>query len=89
MKKNVGSILLPKNGTTLRYYVFGSRKKGFGVQIMRCYGEQVVQSEISSHLTYDWPSARDFAHSLARGAVFPDSLKEICEDYRFGMSIAD
>jgi hypothetical protein len=86
-KSSVGSIIFPRSGTALHYYVFGSAKSGFGVQIVQYCGEQVLQSKFRSHLTCDWLSARNFAHTLARGAVFPDNLDEICEDYQFNRLI--
>lgn len=89
MRKKVGSIVLPKKSITLHYYVFGNRKGGFGVQILQCCGEQIMQNEIKSHLTRDWLSARNFARLLAKGAVFPYNLSEICEDYQFEMLIGD
>jgi hypothetical protein len=87
MKKSVGRVFFPNSGTTLKYFVFGSEQSGFGVQILQCQGEQVVQNEVRGHLTHDWMSAHNFAHSLARGAVFPDNLDEICEDYQFSSLI--
>ena len=83
MKKDVGKVLLPKDGTVLLYYVIGSMEGWFGVQIIQCHGDQILQNAARSHLTKDWKSARNFAHSLARGVVFPDSLNEVCDDYEY------
>lgn len=87
MKKKAGSVLLPKKGMSLQYYVFGNGKEGFGIQIIQYRGEHVLQNKVECRLTHDFLSAYKFAHSLARGAVFPDNLSEICEDYKLSLLI--
>lgn len=81
MKKDVGKVLLPRDGTTLRYYVFGSMERGFGVQIIQSQGDQVLHNAARGNLTKDWQSAHNFGRTLARGVVFPDNLNEVCDDF--------
>lgn len=77
MRKCVGNIELC--GSNLKYYVFGSRNTGFGVEIIVTRVEKADQ--IVSH---DLEMAMNLAQQLQRGSVFPTNLSEIIEDFQFG-----
>ncbi|MCY1714438.1 DUF6514 family protein [Caproiciproducens galactitolivorans] len=76
MRKCVGNIELC--GCTLKYYVFGSRSTGFGIEIKVTRIEKAVQI-VSS----DLGKVMDVAKKLRCGSVFPTNLSEIIEDEKF------
>jgi hypothetical protein len=73
MKRCVGYIEL--NGKRLRYYVYGTREKGFGVEITETCVEKAEQ-RVSQSLS----TALSLANRLRRCSVFPANLNEILED---------
>ncbi|MDF1493641.1 hypothetical protein [Caproiciproducens sp. CPB-2] len=76
MRRCVGNIELC--GNSLKYYVYGSRSTGFGVEITVTRVEKADQ--IVSH---DLGTAMSVAQQLQRGSVFPTNLSEIIEDFQF------
>lgn len=76
MRKCVGNIEL--YGKRLEYYVFGSRKAGYGVEITETYIERANQI-VSPNLT----RALNLARKLRRCSVFPANLSEIAEDLTY------
>nr|WP_319489072.1 DUF6514 family protein [uncultured Caproiciproducens sp.] len=76
MRKCVGNIELC--GSSLKYYVFGSRSTGFGVEITATRVEKADQ--VVSH---DLGTVMDVAQLLQKGSVFPTNLSEIIEDIQF------
>lgn len=76
MVKFLGSADLP--GVSLKYYVFGSRRSGYGIRILRDNGECVNQY-VSRRLS----DVLDLACQLRRCSVFPDNLSEILEDLQY------
>lgn len=79
MRKCVGNIELC--GSKLKYYVFGSRSTGFGVEIVVTRVEKADQ--VVSH---DLEMAMNLARQLQKGLVFPTNLSEIIEDLQFGVN---
>ncbi len=73
MRKCVGNIEL--HGKRLKYYVFGSRSEGYGVEITETYIEKADQV-VSDNLD----RAMGLARKLHRCCVFPGNLTEIVED---------
>ncbi|QEY35768.1 hypothetical protein FL966_12225 [Caproiciproducens galactitolivorans] len=76
MKKCIGNIAL-KN-CTLKYYVFGNRSTGYGIEIKVTRVEKAVQI-----VSYDFGKVMDVAKKLRCGSVFPTNLSEIIEDENF------
>jgi hypothetical protein len=76
MRKCVGNIELL--GKSVKYYVFGSRRTGFGVEITQTNIERANQI-ISPSLE----KAMSMAQTLQRCSVFPTNLDEIIEDMKF------
>ena len=77
MRKCVGNIEL--NGKRLDYYVFGSQKVGYGVEITETYMEKadhIVSPSLEKALI--------LAQELQHGSVFPANLNEIIEDFEYG-----
>lgn len=79
MKKCVGIIELC--GNHLKYYVFGSRSTGFGVEIVKTRVEKADQL-----VSHDLGTAMNVAEQLQRGSVFPTNLSEIVEDFQFNVN---
>ena len=76
MRKCVGNIKLC--GNQLKYYVFGSRSSGFGVEIIETRVEKADQL-----VSQDLGTAMSVAEQLQKGSVFPTNLSEIIEDFQF------
>lgn len=74
MKKCVGNIAL--HGKLLRYYVFGSCKSGYGIEIV-----EITQKRANYIVSSELDSALSLARKLRRGSVFPANLDEIVEDF--------
>lgn len=80
MRKCVGNIEL--QGRRLDYYVFGSQKAGYGIEITEtCIekADQIVSSSLDKALL--------LAQELQRGSVFPANLNEIVEDFQYGSNL--
>ena len=76
MRKCVGNIEL--HGRSLKYYVFGSRSAGFGVEITETYVEKAEQI-----VAHNFEEALNVAQTLQKCSVFPTNLSEIIEDLEF------
>ncbi|HEX3039440.1 MAG TPA: DUF6514 family protein [Caproiciproducens sp.] len=77
MRQCVG--YLEYHGKRLKYYVFGNRNEGFGVEITE------TRIEKADHVVSNsFEKALDLAKKLRNGSVFPANLCEILEDYQFG-----
>ena len=76
MRKCVGNIELL--GKKLKYYVFGSHRTGFGVEITEIHIERANQI-VSTSLE----KAISVAQTLQKCSVFPTNLDEIVEDMNF------
>ena len=76
MRKCVGNIELL--GRSLKYYVFGCRSTGFGVEITETY---VVKAD--QIVAQSFEKALDVAQTLQKCSVFPTNLSEIIEDLEF------
>jgi hypothetical protein len=77
MKKYVGNFELPN--TTLKYYIFGDYRRGFGIRIVK-NGEECADEIISRNIFRTYRLAK----LLCRCSVFPGNLCEIVEDLRAG-----
>lgn len=80
MKKCVGNIEL--HGKRLKYYVYGNRQSGYGVEITETYiekAEQMVSQSLGKTLA--------FAQQLQQCSVFPANLSEIVDDIQFDSNI--
>jgi len=73
MRRCVGYV--ESHGKRLKYYVFGNRRDGFGVEITETYVEEAEQV-----VTQSLDIAMSLAQQLRRGSVFPANLTEILED---------
>lgn len=76
MIKYVGCADMP--GICLKYYVFGNRRKGYGIKIIRTE-EESVGLYVSRNLL----RVLDLANQLCRCKVFPSNLCEILEDMNY------
>lgn len=74
MRKCVGNIAL--HGKSLRYYVFGSCKSGYGIEIV-----EITKRKANHIVSGELNSALSLARKLRRGSVFPANLDEIVEDF--------
>lgn len=73
MRICVGNIEL--QGRHLKYYVFGSRSTGYGVEITESWVERADQI-----VSKDFEKTLNLAQKLQRCSVFPANLDEIIED---------
>lgn len=76
MRRCVGYV--EYHGKHLKYYVFGNRSEGFGVEITETCVEKTVKTAFHSFGT-----AWNLAQKLRRGLVFPANLNEILDDSQF------
>ena len=76
MKKRIGSVV--SGDTKLSYYVFGTKKRGFGVGI-----EKIKRERATVVLAADEAPALRFASFLCRGGAYPDHLEELLADAAF------
>ena len=75
MKKCVGNIELL--GKSLKYYVYGTRDTGFGVEITDTHVEKA-----DGIVSQSFEKALSVAQTLQKCSVFPTNLSEIIEDLR-------
>jgi hypothetical protein len=75
MRRCVGYI--EYHGKRLKYYVFGSRSEGFGVEITETCVEKTDRM-----VSRSFEAAQDFAKQLRNGLVFPANLNEILDDHQ-------
>lgn len=73
MFRFVGCADLP--GICLKYYVYGNRRTGYGIKIIRS-GEDFQRHLVSRNLL----QVLSLASQLRRCDVFPENLCEILED---------
>lgn len=76
MFRFAGSAEIP--GIHLKYYVFGNRRKGYGIKISCSDGEVSVHF-VSRNLF----RVLTLADQFRRCKVFPENLCEILEDLRY------
>lgn len=76
MFRFVGCADIP--GICLKYYVYGDRRKGYGIKIIRSENDFVGLS-VSRNLF----KVLDLACQLRRCKVFPENLCEILEDLAY------
>ncbi len=77
MRKCVGNIEL--FGRSLKYYVYGSRSTGFGVEITETHVEKA-----DGIVSQSFEKALSLAQTLQKCSVFPTNLSEIIEDLQTG-----
>ncbi len=75
MRKCVASVTVRELTVTLRYYLFGSRQHGYGVQIIEFDSEGLINAQLQGALR--------FIRALAVGRVFPYSLEEVIPEWNF------
>ncbi|MVB09595.1 hypothetical protein CAFE_02520 [Caprobacter fermentans] len=76
MFRFIGCADIP--GVCLKYYVFGNRRKGYGIKILRSdndYTDQYVSRNLLRVL--------DLASQFCRCKVFPENLCEIIDDLKY------
>lgn len=76
MIKYVGCADLP--GICLKYYVFGDRRKGYGIKITQRESESTGQ-----YVSRNLLKVLNLANQLCRCKVFPTNLCEILEDLNY------
>lgn len=77
MRKCVGNIELL--GISLKYYVYGCRDTGFGVEITETHVEKA-----DGIVSQSFEKALSVAQTLQKGSVFPTNLQEIIKDLQTG-----
>ena len=65
-------------GICLKYYVFGNRRKGYGIKISRMEAESV-----NRYVSRNLLQVLCLANQLCRCRVFPTNLCEILEDLNY------
>lgn len=81
MFRFIGCADIP--GICLKYYVYGNRRKGYGIKIT-CSNSDCTEQFISRNLL----RVLDLANQFCRCKVFPENLCEILEDLKYD-SVAD
>jgi hypothetical protein len=76
MLRFIGCAEIP--GNCLKYYVFGNRRKGYGVKIT-CSNTECTDYLISRNLF----KVLNLANQFYRCKVFPENLCEILEDLNY------
>ncbi|MCI9575732.1 MAG: hypothetical protein HFJ84_03470 [Clostridiales bacterium] len=75
-----------EEAVTLRYYLFGNRKEGYGVEIIKVTEDGSILDSARQRVTHRIKEASEFARALAHGIVFPGSLEEIVPEWNFASS---
>lgn len=79
MMRFIGHADIP--GACLRYYVFGSRRQGYGIKISRS------QSDFAAlYVSRNLFTVLNLANQLCRCQVFPCSLSEILDDLKYSVA---
>lgn len=77
----IGTLHLRKEGLTLRYYLLGSRRSGYGLEV-----EQLQNGIITGERCMAISRSRRVVHRLGRevlrGAVLPGYLAEIASEWQ-------
>lgn len=77
MKRLVGKVVLPKSShAKLLYHIEGDTTHGYELVVSK------VVEETHEFVSKSYQDTMRLAGKIVRGAVFPDSLKEIIDDYR-------
>jgi len=76
MFRFVGCADIP--GICLKYYVYGDRRKGYGIRIIRSENDS-TELFVSRNLS----KSLNLASQLCRCKVFPENLCEILEDLAY------
>ena len=82
MKREIGKILLPKEGLCLRYNIIGGKETGYGLEVTMTKDGAVTRERCES-LTDSPAEIRRFGRAVAAGTVLPGFLKEIAEEWEF------
>ena len=83
MRKCVASVTVREVTVTLRYYLFGSRQHGYGVQIIEFDSEGLILDHAQQKINAQLQGALRFIRALAVGRVFPYSLEEVIPEWNF------
>ena len=80
MKKRIGIVKLSREGVTLEYYLLGSRKAGYGLEVVEKAAGK-TRRECCEQITRNRRKLRALGTAVVRGAVFPGFLAEIVSEW--------
>ena len=80
MKKRIGTVRLPEERITLKYYAFGSRKDGYGLEVVELAGGG-ERRERCPGVTRSRARFQRLCAAVVRGAVFPGFLAEAIAEW--------
>ena len=86
MRKQIGSVRVMQEAVTLRYYPFGNRKEGYGVEIIEIAEDGSILDDARQTITHRIKAALEFTRALVHGVVFPRNLEEIVLEWNFAPS---
>lgn len=79
-RSRIGTIQLPTQNITLKYYVFGCRKDGYGLEIIQ-ETNGVITQECCANISKSQQAVRALGDAVLRGVVFPGYLSELVAEW--------
>lgn len=80
-REMIGMIQIPEEKIQIRYYLFGSRKLGYGFEILQKTGN-VITRECCNRITRSYARARNFGKEIVRGSVCAGFLSEVVSEWK-------
>lgn len=80
MKRRVGVVRLPEEKIVLEYHLFGSRKEGYGLEVVEKAGGK-TKRECCEKITRNRRKIQSLCAAVIRGVVFPGFLTEIVAEW--------
>ena len=80
MRKRIGTVRLVKERIVLDYYQLGSRKEGYGLEVVEKAGG-ITRRECCEKITRNRRRIQSLGAAVMRGIVFPGFLSEIAAEW--------
>ncbi len=80
-RSRIGTIQLPDRRIELRYYIVGSRREGYGLEVIQEL-DGVTTRECCANITRSRQAARSLGKTLLRGVVFPGYMAELVAEWK-------
>ena len=80
MRRRIGTVRLAEEKVILVYYLFGSRKDGYGLEVVEKAGGK-TKRECCEKITRNRRKIQSLSAAVIRGVVFPGFLAEIVAEW--------
>lgn len=80
-RQRIGTVRLQEGGDILHYYLLGSRREGYGLEVVRHVSGQMTR-ERCEKISRNRQKVLTLGKAVFRGIVFPGFLSEIVEEWK-------